>query len=398
MCELTFSNLHNAALNRAYLFVQMNKNATKHKDGFGLYTEEKGLYKSEAGFNEVVNHKVFLNQLVITNAPVMGHCRFATGLRGKVKVISDENSHPFETDKLVLIHNGVLEYKNKEDYDKYKDITVDSLLFLLELTEVYDGKNLVDALNKTMDKFWGVFCFIIYSKLEKKWFAVRGNKRILHLANVYEGAKQIGYVLNTEVEDLKDSLKRFCNLASLMTGKDYDKGKEEWFLLPETIYELLPMGVKIIGMLKEKEKPVYQPEPFQPKENSTVSILTSFMISTYLSFQEIDQMLYALYGEGLINISEDNLKSFIESIPEIKKHYSSKKKKIWDKIISMYHYYAPDAYFNLKIQCPYFMNSKQELITAYNQLKRVLTEVEKLEIQVIEDEEDDADLVQGEIM
>lgn len=370
MCELTFVNLKDVTLNKLYLFTQMNINSEGvHKDGFGIYSSD--IYKNEGCFSSIVNPALAINNLVKDNKPVMGHCRHATRIYNKPLVIDVNNAHPFETDKLILAHNGMLEFRDNKNYDEYKDITVDSQIFLLELDKVYTGKNIVKALQETMKKFYGVFCFLIYSKLEKRWFAVRGDKRVLHYTFILEDNKKIGYVVNTDLEDMRKACKLFCKTASIVTGKNYTKDTTDWILNEETVYELKDNDIFNIGILQEIERPAVQ--VIAKEVDKKVKQLANFLLDTRLSIIELDYLVKNVFNEALLELSEENLLHLLNSVNKIQNHSSNKKGELWWNICKEYGYDPIYVYqSNPNLQIPYFMNSKDTLQALLNEtLKKV---------------------------
>lgn len=258
MCELTFINSHRLDLNRILTINQALENTRiDNLHGWGIFTQKAGIYKTAlipwntSDFGKDIRSAV-------TEEPVLLHVRSAS--RGTD--IKMEFNHPFETERLVLAHNGTLVPKDKlEGYAE----KLDSEVFLGELDRAYlaekeDENRLVRSLQSTMEKFTGKFAFLIYEKGTGSWYAIRGKTADLHitylLSDIEEGAETLGYIINTVKVDLGVSTDHSLELFHVLGKKSVPVMSIIEELKPETIYRLEDTEVKEVGELKQNTAPV----------------------------------------------------------------------------------------------------------------------------------------------
>lgn len=383
MCELSLANLNDPKLNKLYLYIQMHINSTgRHKDGYGVFNKEYGIFKSEKSFCESKEGVDFLQSI---NNPfvTLGHCRFATQITGKAKVIDKGNAHPFETEKLILAHNGVVEFRDPNKLKDYPDVTVDSLLFLYELDKLYDGKNFVEAFNQTAEKFYGAFVFIIFSKLENRWFIIRGEKRVFHYTFIYRNDVKIGLVGNTELIDLNRAVSSFLDFANLQAkaGDKYTRHKDSYIMASNSINTVGKNDLFVLGKTLEVEKPVaiFRNDNFVDNYRGNNKgffpavghkKLLKFIDDAELDVFEVDQMCYSLFGKGVLEITSDEVKELSDFGETLRTLLSDKKKEIWREVCGLYYNNVTGVYVDYGIQLPYFMNSKKQLAELKEKVKK----------------------------
>ena len=252
MCQLIFSNLKDKKLNSLAVYTLATKGvSTYNKDGFGLFSTDCGIKKTKIPASCITNLGNFIRNGLVTSAPVIAHIR-QSSFKNK-NLIDDEHAHPFETEKLVLAHNGTLEFEDwKKNNDvKYKNM-IDSQMFLTELNERYTD-NLITALQETMLEFDGKFAFLIYDKIKKRFYVIRGSTATLFRDDVIlkdSANKNLGFVLDTDKETLEEGILVLNNLIQLTLGFpiEYDSAKiteiekESIFILDEKGEELIKAG------------------------------------------------------------------------------------------------------------------------------------------------------------
>jgi len=358
---------------------------TSNRDGFGAFCAYK-LNKSKLDVNLVSNFGVWFRDLILDSVcPVIGHVRLATHAVGK-KTIDDSSSHPFETNKLVLAHNGVLEYKDLENEKKHKDITVDTQMFLAELDERYNGNNFVAALQETMELFYGTFAFLIYSKLEDRYFIVRGRTKQLNVCTVsYENrnhAMVAGIVVNTDALDLEKAIKKTKALAEMnLMVRNFEHGKTE-LLKSETIYELIANQSVLLelGTIKENDRPV---KTFFSGTNTTTAITTvvkdnkfankivEFLRSSGLSISELDYLVYVAYESCFFEMTEEQFDELTSVYTKKIKPFQSKaKEEIWIQLVKIFQNSMDIYKLHPEIKFPHCLNSKDTLKKVLNKYTR----------------------------
>lgn len=392
MCQLTFANLNNARLNSLYLYLQWMENTdTTNRDGFGIYCNNY-LNKSGMSARSVNNFGDWFLKSVKSTKPVIGHVRLATATKN-VKEVSEETSHPFEGEKLVLAHNGVLDFKEDKNYDNHKGINVDSLIFLRELESRYDGTNFVSAIQETMGLFQGTFAFLIYSKLEDAYYIIRGKTKKLHacIVDVKVGSKNwSGFVINTEILSLEKALIKLKAIGEITSGGEITLSKVGE-LKEEKIYKVENNDLIEVGEIKEEERrksfftgqekntttnttsligtgATSHNNLLNPKNlSATAKFLADFLRLNHLTPYELDYLLYLTYEKGFFACNEEEIKKVVEWYNEsVKEFNTDSKKEIWDALVAVYGGNPLSLYENYDIKFPYVMNATSKLQAVLN--------------------------------
>ncbi len=361
----------------------MIDSAVYNKDGLGIYSNNV-LWKSSLNPYIITNMGECLNS-VISGFPTIAHVRTATPVKG-VKTINKESSHPFETDKLVLTHNGSLEFRKPEDHEEYKDEKVDSVIFMKVLDKLYDGTNFVPAIQETMKKFYGIYAFLIYSKLESKFYAIRGLTKKLNysIVEITHSNKEVSksIVINTDKNDLVFGLQKFqatIELAYNISAFSYSKVDE---LKEETIYEIDTENSELleIGKLAEAVKPVAFFPVIIPKTNiinaggktnqANISIietetsgkLISYLKSLNLTMLEFDAICNLVLKKGFFYCTGEEIEQLIETtyIP-LGSMNNQAKKNIWNEIKDLFQDAMGPYAVQQSLRFPYMMNSDKKL-------------------------------------
>lgn len=363
MCQLILINTNSIQLNRLFLYNQLQIDSNiSNKDGTGMYQKDSTIFKSKEAASNIDNLADVIVFHVTNKNPVLAHVRQASNRLS----IDDKNAHPLETKKLVLAHNGILT-PNKEISDKYKDM-IDTEVFLKELDVRYTGTNMGEALNETMKLFTGPFAFLIYSKMEGTYYAVRGKNRPLHVSNIKMDDKIIGYMINTDKRDLELGLKLEANLFNL-GGKSRLTYDEATLLEDNSIYRLHKFNLSKIGTIKENEpvKVILTNtiiNTLSTRLRTPLEKIVNFILGTGLTFSEVDNLMYAIFGMGLLYIGNGDKEDFVDfCMPLLGSMYSDNKKALWTNIV---HESNPemnilDIYTEHSINFPYFINKSRTL-------------------------------------
>lgn len=381
MCQLTLINMPNV-YSRLLLHNQLVINSkVQHKDGTGFFQPGAKIFKTKeaaSGYAELAN---VIKKHIRTTNPIIGHVRLTT-FKTNVK---DENSHPFETKKLVLAHNGTLTLKDLTTKASYGDV-IDSEMFLSELDKRYNGTNIVDALNSAMSLFTGPFAFLIYSKLEDKFFAVRGETKKLHYSKVKIGT-DIGFVINTESDDLGNNLEGITKLLKLIDVKlTYE---EPVLILENTVNEvnISKNSIVKIGEIKENKPYVAPVTTTTTTSYGRVGALANaelmdkiykFILDADLTLPAFDNLLTHMFGRGLAYFCEEDYEVFADYyIPEFMKHFTAEKAKEYTALCVNARDFNPIAVSNkFGLQFPFFLSTFESIRSASNDAADVLLHIE----------------------
>ena len=329
MCQLTFTNLHSAELNKLFLLnISFANTFIEHKDGFGFFTAPDHLYKTKVSPSSCINLSSVLTK--ITKNPVMSHVRKASfGL----KEISDEKAHPFKTERLVLAHNGTLDLKSDSGYKKADfPSKIDTEIFLDILDEEYKKTDtMVGAIKETYSNFTGKFAFLIYEYKTGDYYIARGETAKLHQVEIKKDGERIGFVINTQKDTLITGLILFNNNAYLKGIKlDWiEDGIKE--LDESSIYRFNKESDSLekVGEIKEEKKEVvvvsetnwvtggYQ-NYSQKKEfyfdNKNIKRLFDVCDYWGLTLRVMDELMYLTIGVPILGCTEKDLSYFLEDV------------------------------------------------------------------------------------
>ncbi len=357
MCQLIFSNTNHILLNRLLvLHLSRHDSDYQNKDGWGMFSERCGIKKTEKTANTLINLGEILTENIIDERPILAHVRAAS--KGIPVVV--ENVHPFQTKDFVLAHNGTLYRKDEKVgvWDADESRTSDSLMFLQELQKAYASeKDIPKALNNAMSLFKGKFAFLIYSKVEKAFFAARGKTADLHIAHIKNEKEEIiGYALNTQKYSLEKALIDVSLNYQVVYGERIFWDIEN--LPDESVFFCAADGVVKLGEIKEVSS--YLPNFTQStlevihgrvleakaathfvKRQSTaitqfekdVSKILSISEDNVLDIYDIERIAYIIFGKVLGELSEEDVhelatKVFPRFIPSGKLLKQLKRKNI----------------------------------------------------------------------
>lgn len=386
MCQLCFINLNSRVYNTTFLLHQMQINASVgHEDGCGYYSKTSGLWKTDLAAHIITNLGRIIRNSISDGSPIMSHVRKAT-FTNNVKTKSSEKSHPFEGEKLVLAHNGHLDLKDTEkpDKEKVKDM-IDTEIFLYYLEMEYDGTNFVSALQKTMEKFTGKFAFIIFDKINEKWYIVRGESALLHYIQ-YMG----GIIVNTERMSLINGMRNFVNDLQLLSAKNINvedfKIENIKEVAKETIFEVVGKELVKVGEVKENKKVYAAASTWNEDRNwyngwgtnnnnrnfatatggSVQEKIESFLSDFEISVFYLDNIIYCLLGAGLLECTANDLNCLVNDvIPFIRSRTKKHIIKEWRRLKND-NAKLSDIELNLKtgLNFPYMFNTVSEIRTA----------------------------------
>jgi hypothetical protein len=399
MCELTLVNTGDVRRNRAIAYSLAFVNSFKHKDGTG-FSHGMYVWKTYLQACSITNLYPSLVRYVKDDRPIIVHTRFATMGASAGKEISDENAHPFKGGNHVLAHNGTLTPRVALTAEQKKEIgnMTDSEYFFKQL-EKCDKPDLIEALNETMKGFTGKFAFLIYDDTKKKHFAIRG-----HSANLFwvpitswvDGKEvPVGFVTNTEKDDLIRGLVLAKNLCSQAAGFDFDLTKIAE-LDKETAYDMDGLEPVKAGTVKENFIVAatyaavgvgYQQgstggwsqnnsrSSTTPTSNTTTKALPgqafiNFCMANAIDQLDADMLVLSFTGKTIAGLDNTEIKWLDEVVtPALAKRTDKRKTEIWNDLLLLY---TDQELYKSGVAFPYFLEDFGALKKLLNQNKRML--------------------------
>ena len=131
--------------------------------GVGFFDDNQPQIIKTIGSLSKLEEKINFNKYLNVNVAI-GHTRWAT--HGNVSV---KNAHPFESNNVILIHNGIIEnYAELKDFLISKGYEfkseVDSEVAAHLIDYYYENNNYLLAINKALAKLKGMYSFLILFK------------------------------------------------------------------------------------------------------------------------------------------------------------------------------------------------------------------------------------------
>jgi len=211
MCEIQFIKrcpVDNKKVNLDYTdkqeFVRMLSNgATYNKDAFGVFTKEFSCKKG-VSFKDELKKPKRIKKIIYNQRSdwMIGHNRFTTHGDGK----DNSNNHPFETENIIVVHNGVLQNHEylKDHYElDYKEETDSAIIPYLIEHFIGKGSKPLEAIKNTAERIKGNFSVMIYSKIEDKIYYFKETLKPFYFALIEnkDGRTLIGSTSQTSIEE-----------------------------------------------------------------------------------------------------------------------------------------------------------------------------------------------------
>ena len=392
MCQLTFGNMNNRDFLKKYILFQsiINSNG-RHDDGYGYFYEGEKVLKTKLAAKNIKNLGELLSD--INKTKVIAHCRDAS----PGTPIEDMYAHPFESNNFILAHNGALTIKDGIVLEKPS--FSDSENFLNVLDKCYENskdKDMVKTIKNAMKNFDGTFAFLIYNKITKLFYAVRGKSKTLFTSEITINNTK-GYVINTE----KDSLDQCTSLIKKLL--DLEKVKvditESKVLDSERIY-LLGETIKEIGKINETQAPVYHHNgyvnnrvgnllkkginfvpPLLPRDIMLFESMEEWLWLHNLSFKDLDLALHIKFGVTKLSCDANQLEEIFSLLKSAVNITDNTSARVF-KFIKDYGQLSSEFYNDYELQFPYFINTDEQVIKAIEKetLFRIKEKQDKLPI------------------
>jgi len=360
------------------IYTQSYLNSLENPDGFGFYDLGTGIWKTQLSPKIILNLGGVLNSH-ITFSPIMSHVRKAT-FTNNVKTVEEQTSHPFETSKINLAHNGYLEPRDDKIFQEkeYKDC-IDSEIFTKVLTKNYES-DFKKAIENSLKEFYGKFAFMIYDKINANHYIARGTTATLYSARIKSPTQDLGFIVNTNMEDLRKGFLFYSNLFQLEDVK-LDKISEIKELDKNSlfIFNAEKNQLDKIGDLKEELKPVkvttgyYNPRsnfehnwrtPIQSTlpivktvENKYAEQVALFLVGNKLTEMDLDNLLFKCCGSTILSCTQEDLELLISYIfPIIEKEFHVNKAREWKNICFKIVTNELEIYSYFGLNYPYMLN------------------------------------------
>ena len=375
MCELTFADL--GVLNPTYFVQQSIINAlANNHDGIG-YMQEGNVWKSHLS-GALIDNLGSMAGDSLTKAPVAFHTRYATNKQ----LNEDCHSHPFRGEKLILMHNGKLAYKDDTLIPHNK---VDSQIFTENLeAAIVESPDIpiVDLMQNVMDKWCGKFAFMIYDTRDSEYYVIRGTTAKLHWTTVNGKL-----VVNTEKIDLLKGTHILRQLNQIMHGKDLEVGKIEE-LEKNSIYKFnkKESELSLVGEVTENKAPLVSStywvndRRYAGGTTSAVGAISQVRnkerepafekIKRWMNFHDfslndINELSNVLMGVSLLELNSDDLRClYMDICKKLTELSNAESLKWWGEISRKG--YARWAYSQKGFSFPWMMNDNLDIADMCN--------------------------------
>jgi glucosamine--fructose-6-phosphate aminotransferase (isomerizing) len=137
-------------------------------DSAGVATLENGRLERRRAEGKLRNLELRLSQAPLSGAIGIGHTRWATHGRP-----NETNAHPHATDKLAVVHNGIIENfrelkaELERDGVRFETETDTEIVAQLVTKEMRDGRSPVDAVAAALPRLRGAFALAFLFKGEE---------------------------------------------------------------------------------------------------------------------------------------------------------------------------------------------------------------------------------------
>ena len=211
------------------LFKMIAKSSDRNSDGLGLFSENV-YWRSPKKFDEV--KKIFKAKLNEAEGHfILGHTRFAT--HGE---INEENTHPFNLEHIVFLHNGVISTYDGENLPVGES---DSKFIAEKLNDEYARiRNEIKAIKNVFTKIIGSLSVLIYFKQSGNLYYFK-NSNGFHFALTDTNS----IIASSDEDNIKEAIsyKLFgFNLPYLKIVSELEPDDDK-------IYKISEAGIKEVG-------------------------------------------------------------------------------------------------------------------------------------------------------
>lgn len=346
-------------------------------DGFGytLFSDHKVIKtKEEATIYWRDNYNNF-----IENESYNGiyHVRKSsvTTYSGYVQVIdkttvSDEKSHPFDYNDIIVAHNGFLTYRHqhllaaKYEKDIMGDL-IDSQKFAVVLSKHCEqGKVTFDNIKESLNLFSGAYCLAIKGKKDNNVWLCRGKDRTLFSMQILNNGIPVGNIVNTTTMGL-------YMLGEWLVDFDYDYNVKE--LKENTIYtynlnsyEVIDAGSVVQDSPYDTIKVDVPTNSFKWDNKHTVNVnetiyedIFDLMYEMGLLITDMIVLTELIFNKSILSFDDNDFLEFKVFLKRLDLEAHNSRQVLWGDLQK----YKEGSIFNLykDLHYPYMLNSKDDL-------------------------------------
>ena len=405
MCQLTM--LHGRTdVVRTFLPNLTFSNALDgNKDGHGYFVVPTMIWRTIDKGKETVFEEDYIKRLEgflegQKQSTIISHVRAASFKFNKL--IDIENTHPFQADNIVLMHNGTLTAKD----EKFEiEDQIDSFWFVRRLADIVNRKKLTpEHIKKAMEDFTGKFAFLIVDMRQTdKIFVVKGKTADLYYTKVRDGRNKIlATIINTDDDNIELSSVplywRAIKGSKLVIDKPEELDDESIYIFDMKTSTLTKTDVKI-----EEENTVSSTTRVNPAQghqhglnewgrpfngyedgylNATsidemIDKISNLAWTMRLNYTELNLIHQLLFNIPLIFAEKNHIEPFLDTLEILASEFGKrvgKKLMKWQTIKNSYFHSVPngsaiDVYSQTNLEFPWFMNSGSGLKNVANRVK-----------------------------
>ena len=394
MCQISLIDFDDARLSRFAVrpLTEINTlgvGASSNNDGFGYvcFTNLDKIYKTKNSAQSWWQDHTQEFRKRHRNTNGIYHVR-ACSVSQRTKT-EEEHSHPFNTDNLVLVHNGTLSERYASDNrDEFKELIdnklIDSANFLLSLDYIVENDDAhacltAENIHASIDEWNGSFVFLMADKRNpKSIYLATDDEKHLHRATFRIGKKKVGMIINTMKFELRYVCELIVSYAEALDIKlsfeieEFDEDKI-WiyqhgsYKIDDPIMEInrKPSVNKVVNRpnpnMNNNVSPIQRPGPhgkYAPFERAANSIF-----ELRLTYFETVTMSELLFGQNFFTFNDDMMVAFADFLEQLLE--SHKKIGIKGRIKSWNNAKGKKSMVKLytkgKIMFPFFLNSNKTI-------------------------------------
>lgn len=390
MCNITLidcaDNLISAKDVRQLITIN---NLLGNADGFGymLFSDQEVVKtKEEAITYWKDNYKDFLSK---ENINGIYHVRkssvtTSSGWNGVVYVtkennnISDDKSHPFNYNDIIVAHNGFLSFRHTHiNAEKFEKLLVgdliDSQKFAIVLSSLCNkGTVKIENIKDALNMFGGAYCLAIKGKKDNNVWLCRGKDRTLYAMKIFYKDNPVGIIVNTTPMGL-------IVLGDLLTTYDYTYDLKEFKENTIYSYELNSFDIKEVTSYAQDSTyetthtktyvtiPSTRGDTVKVNDNIYEDIF-DIMYEMGFFIHDIVILSELVMGKSIFIFDDDDFLKFSRFLDKLfTEETHTSRMNIWNELQK----YKDGSVFNLykHLYYPFMLNSKDELKTYLHKLE-----------------------------